>query len=191
MKRRGICVICVLVLCFFFITSAFTGTNTHLSTIKLEGYPADSDTEYLPEYIRQPNEIVDLMQDTQLHFFFHDGRIRSYYVHVPESYKPGIPTSLVIALHAGGSFALNMLLKTNLSSQADEHSFIIVYPNGVTRCNPFWRMWNGGYCCGVAYERNVDDVGYIRAIIDYLKSHYNIDPTRVYVTGHSNGAILA
>jgi len=191
MQQRALCITIGITLSLVFIIAPSHETITHLHTVNLDSQPVVPEAEYLLTHINQPNRIVGPLLDNHPHLIFHDGRIRSYYLYVPENYEPGTPTALVIALHAGGSFALHMSQKTNLSDQADEHRSIIVYPNGITRCNPFWRMWNGGYCCGVAYERNVDDVGYIRALIDHLHRRYDIDPTRIYVTGHSNGAILA
>src|SRR3972149_6035846 len=49
---------------------------------------------------------------------------------------------------------------------------------------------NGGHCCGEAAKNNVDDVGFVRALIDELATLINIDPGRVYATGFSNGAIM-
>ncbi|HEX4934505.1 MAG TPA: PHB depolymerase family esterase, partial [Gemmatimonadaceae bacterium] len=51
--------------------------------------------------------------------------------------------------------------------------------------------WNAGHCCGWAMERGVDDVGYVDALIDQLQRQYPVDPARIYVTGMSNGAMMA
>jgi polyhydroxybutyrate depolymerase len=151
--------------------------------------------DYVDEWGLSPIEHlhpnVSQVTDYRPHFMIHDGRVRSYYLHVSHDYKPGIPSPLLVALHAGGSFALRLQQKTNLSDMGDKYGFIIAYPNGVARFNPLWRMWNGGYCCGIAYERDVDDVGYIRALIGHIQHRYDINSSRIYITGHSNGAILA
>jgi polyhydroxybutyrate depolymerase len=34
-------------------------------------------------------------------------------------------------------------------------------------------------------------VAYLRAVIEDVKKHYNVDPTKVFVTGYSNGAFMA
>ena len=52
-------------------------------------------------------------------------------------------------------------------------------------------VWNGGRCCGVAARLQVDDVGFIRTVIDQVERNRAIDPHRVYAAGHSNGAIMA
>src|SRR5262249_25520076 len=44
--------------------------------------------------------------------------------------------------------------------------------------------------CGSAFRGNVDDVGYVKAVLQELNSKYKIDPKRIYATGMSNGAML-
>ena len=52
--------------------------------------------------------------------------------------------------------------------------------------------WNAGNgCCGKPAEENIDDVTYIRDAVAYLARKYGVDPKRIYVTGHSNGAMMA
>ena len=42
-----------------------------------------------------------------------------------------------------------------------------------------------------AHRDNIDDVGFISALIDLMIKDYNMDPNRVYMTGISNGAIMS
>ncbi len=42
-----------------------------------------------------------------------------------------------------------------------------------------------------AHRENIDDVGFLSALIDSMIKDYNINPKRVYVTGISNGAIMS
>lgn len=51
--------------------------------------------------------------------------------------------------------------------------------------------WNAGGCCSVAMANNVDDVRYFRILMADLTTRHAIDSSRVYVTGHSNGAMVA
>jgi polyhydroxybutyrate depolymerase len=75
---------------------------------------------------------------------------------------------------------------------ADQYGFIVVYPNGTGRWSGDKLLtWNGGACCAYAQEKNVDDVGYVRAIVIDLQRLASVDMQRIYATGLSNGAILA
>ena len=126
-----------------------------------------------------------------MQFMISDWRIRSYRVHIPPTYNGNTPTSLVLVLHGGGGRSQTMEKKTEFSEKADEEGFIAVYPNGISRFLLFMRTWNAGHCCGIALEKNIDDVKFIRELIDKLQLQLNIDPSRIYITGHSNGAMMA
>lgn len=121
---------------------------------------------------------------------FHGFRIRSYRIHIPESYTGEQPVPLLIALHGGGGRATSMRSKTYMNEKSNEEGFIALYPNGICRLLPI-RTWNVGFCCGLALKRNVDDVGFIKTLIQRLLSSYNINESKIFVTGHSNGGMMA
>jgi len=121
----------------------------------------------------------------------HGGRSRTYILHVPPTYDLSHPVPLVLSLHGGGGNAENQRRLSGFNRLADEHGFIVVYPNGTGRFRNVLLTWNGGTCCGYAQENNVDDVGFIRALVAELQREYAVDPRRIYVTGFSNGGILA
>jgi polyhydroxybutyrate depolymerase len=77
-----------------------------------------------------------------------------------------------------------------MSEKADQAGFIAVYPSGSGRL-PRALTWNGGNCCGYAMVNNIDDVAFIRKLLDDLASVVNVDARRVFATGISNGGILA
>ncbi len=123
-----------------------------------------------------------------------DGRTRTYRVYVPASLPAFRPAPLLIALHGGMGSAEQFQANSGFDGLAEANRFIVVYPDGVGMGRWFDRgpqTWNGGYCCGPAVARNVDDVGFIRQLIDTMQARYRIDRSRVVVSGHSNGAILA
>jgi polyhydroxybutyrate depolymerase len=69
---------------------------------------------------------------------------------------------------------------------------IVVFPNGFSRL-PGGKLatWNAGNCCGPARDRNIDDVGFIRAVVADVSSRWKVDRSRIYATGMSNGAMMA
>ena len=120
----------------------------------------------------------------------YDGRTRTYLLHIPPQYDDSKSFPLVIALHGGGGNSKNMMEKTGFNNLSDEKGFIVVYPDGVGRFKNRLLTWNAGYCCGYALDNNIDDVGFIRALIENLQENFNIDLKRIYITGHSNGGMM-
>lgn len=123
--------------------------------------------------------------------FKHDDLVRTFHRYVPSSYNKSIQLPLVIALHGRGGSGESMVLVTlkGFDKLADKDGFIVVYPDGIEL------NWNDGRMDEEANDRahrdNIDDVGFLSALIDSMIKDYNIDPKRVYVTGISNGAIMS
>ena len=77
-----------------------------------------------------------------------------------------------------------------MSIEADRGNFLAVYPAG-TGFLSHMPTWNSGNCCAYALRNRVDDIGFFRVLIDQLEREYAIDPKRIYVTGISNGGMMA
>lgn len=120
----------------------------------------------------------------------HDGITRRYLVHVP----PSVPSrpALVLALHGGGGHAEQFADENGLDAVADREGFLAVHPDGTGPLAGRLYTWNAGSsCCGWAMDHEVDDVGFLEAVLDDLAERTAYDPARVIVTGHSNGAMMA
>ena len=115
---------------------------------------------------------------------------RTFLVHIPERLTPGRLAPLVIALHGGGGNGKWMEKFSGLSETSEKDGFIVVYPNGSGRLKRAF-TWNSGSCCGYAQEYKIDDVTFIRKLIDHMIRQFKADPSRVYITGMSNGAMMA
>lgn len=120
-----------------------------------------------------------------------DARERSYTLALPAAYADSPSVPLIIAMHGGGGNSAQFEASSLLTPKADAAGFAVVYPNGVAGGALNLQTWNGGGCCGYAVEANIDDVKFVRLMIESLLSRYKIDPRRIYATGHSNGAIMA
>ncbi|CAB4760114.1 unannotated protein [freshwater metagenome] len=122
-----------------------------------------------------------------------DGRTRTYRVYVPSSLVAGQPAPLLVALHGGLGSSAQFEENSGFDALAEANRFVVVYPDGIGSrpdgTGP--QTWNGGYCCGPAARDRVDDVGFIRRLLDALGTELNLDPARIYAAGHSNGAIMA
>ena len=117
---------------------------------------------------------------------------RSYIAYEPfTSDKNRLP--LMIVLHGGLGNAEHIMKTSGMNDIADSGPFVVVYPDGVGGrfglANR--RTWNAGGCCGLAVRKSVDDVKFIDKIIEDIGQKISIDTRRVYVTGMSNGAMMA
>jgi polyhydroxybutyrate depolymerase len=124
---------------------------------------------------------------------------RSYLAHVPPAYDKNNPISLVLNFHGGGGSAEGFRRLVGMDETSDREGFIVVYPKGMrVDANPdkiFVRFWNPGKGPSGAYNKDpllsqVDDVGFVNAMLDDLESKFNIDKNRIYACGLSNGAVF-
>ena len=129
----------------------------------------------------------------------HHGLKRHYVVHVPPGYDGKTPVPVVIMFHGGGGKARGAMQETGWSAKADKENFLAVYPEGAPRdparrgsfvANP--QSWNDGSARTIlaAAQQNIDDVGFVNAMLDDLGTKFRIDPRRLYATGFSNGASM-
>lgn len=114
-----------------------------------------------------------------------DGHERTYLVQVPSSYSRATPAPLVVALHGRMGTGRGQEWLGHLDKLSEEHGFVVVYPDGLSRS---WADGRGG---SPSDQANVDDVKFISQLIDRLAAKYSIDSRRVYVTGMSNGAFMS
>lgn len=120
----------------------------------------------------------------------HDGLVRTFRVHVPPSYEDATPAPVVFLLHGGFGSGAQVEASSRMLEVAAAEGFVVVSPDGVAGPGGV-RTWNGGSCCGYAVDQDIDDVGFVSAMIDHLEDSLCIDRRRVFATGMSNGAILA
>jgi polyhydroxybutyrate depolymerase len=115
-----------------------------------------------------------------------EGRER-YYLIAASTASTTEPTPLVLVLHGGGGNPAQVEKHTGFSSLAAEKGFIVAYPAGISN------NWNDGrtFALSQASKDNVNDVGFLLAVIDDITSKRQIDQTRIFCTGISNGAMMS
>ena len=132
---------------------------------------------------------MDLPDSTRNRSIKHDGKQRSYLQYAPELEFEEGKRPLLIVLHGGGGTGRSIVRLTEgrFNELAESNGFVVVYPDGVKR------YWNEGRKKSVSYahKNNVDDVGFIEALIEAVKQEYAIDEQRIFVAGMSNGGLMA
>jgi polyhydroxybutyrate depolymerase len=118
-------------------------------------------------------------------------RSRSFLVHLPPGFSESTALPVLLAFHGGGGSAQGFQKYAGLDAVADREGFAVVYPDGSGRLGRRLLTWNAGGCCGFAREDRVDDVGFALRLLGDLSRDLPLDRTRVYATGHSNGAMMA
>jgi polyhydroxybutyrate depolymerase len=116
----------------------------------------------------------------------HNGLTREYLLYVPASYVGSEAVPLVLNFHGLGSNAAQQMFYGDFRAIAERENFLIVHPQGTN--NPqteqaFWNVMEG--------SSDVDDIGFASALIDTLLLEYNINESRIYSTGMSNGGFMS
>lgn len=118
-----------------------------------------------------------------------DGHERGYLLFVPPA-AGAAKLPLVIALHGAGQDAAAFAEETQFAAAAAGRHMLVVFPDG-TGSEPGRLSWNAHFCCGIGAAEQVDDIGFIGALIDQIAAQHPVDRTRIYATGMSNGGMLA
>lgn len=121
----------------------------------------------------------------------HGGRERSAIVHVPRHAPELRVLPVVVNFHGGGGHGANQKEYSLLDALAESENFIAVYPNGTGRLSGRLLTWNAGSCCAYSVLNKIDDVGFVRVLIDELAEKFPINRRRVYATGLSNGGMMS
>ncbi|RDA90436.1 hypothetical protein CP533_5241 [Ophiocordyceps camponoti-saundersi (nom. inval.)] len=106
------------------------------------------------------------------------GKQRHYLVHLPESYRPETTTPLLLAFHGASNNPTKFEKQTRFSEKDVNPNMIVVYPAG------YHDHWEGPTYA----TPGVDDKAFVSELIQHLLKTYCIDRSRIYGTGHSNGA---
>ena len=118
----------------------------------------------------------------------HNGLERKYIIYTPQGYDGNSKLPLLLNFHGFGGQAGDYMSYSNMRSTADSENFILVYPQGTDLDgSPHWNAaLNGG-----DNKSDVDDLGFIEALINKLSSENLIDLKRVYAVGYSNGGMMS
>jgi polyhydroxybutyrate depolymerase len=118
------------------------------------------------------------------------GGDRPVTVHVPKGYACGTPAPLLFMLHGYSSTGAIEEAYFGFEKLADEKGFLYAHPEG-TKDAATEQFWNATDACCDFQKSGVDDSSYLVALVDAIAAEYDVDPKRVYLFGHSNGAFMA
>lgn len=120
------------------------------------------------------------------------GRSRAWIVYTPPEYDPSRPTPVVVLLHGRPANAASMASISGMNDVAARDNFIVVYPEGLDN------EWNAQFdlagrsisLAGQSSTLPQDDVGFLKTLMDDLAVDFNVDRSRLYLGGFSNGGFM-
>jgi polyhydroxybutyrate depolymerase len=122
------------------------------------------------------------------------GYDRQAEVVIPKVYEAGKKLPLVLLFHGAGGSGASMLDANRWAAKAEKEGFIAVAPNGLAArprlassfaINP--QVWNSGQLNPDGPRAKIDDVAYVRTLLDDLQKRIGFDERKVFAAGHSNG----
>jgi len=132
-----------------------------------------------PVMAEEPVLTGTLLQDTLMH----GGKKRSFLVYMPDGDIAGRPLFLVLHGSKGKGKSVRQQSGYQFDVLADREKCIVVYPDG------YRKHWND--CRSApkdkAHTKDIDDVGFLTALVEMCCTRWHADPARVYAVGFSNG----
>ncbi len=123
-----------------------------------------------------------------------DDQTWTYHLHVPLQARSG-GAPLVVVFHGAGGNGKDYLIKNGWVTLSEKEGFVVAAPDGLPalprfpasfRMNP--RLWNSGQLNPNMPRAKVNDLSFVKALLDDIIQRTAVDKSRIYATGHSNGA---
>ena len=182
------------ILLFYVVANLFLSACSSAPQRHIASAPEDSQVPMVPQVLAKPYQ-GPLLVEAQGH------RRAPAKVYLPLQFASQESWPLVVLLHGFSGTADQQDQYFTLRYRVSGRGFVLLTPDGTLTPkgtlgqdgkdlggNPFWNATD--FCCDFA-RTDVDDVGYLRKLIDTVKLKYNIDPHRIYIFGHSNGGFMA
>lgn len=141
-----------------------------------------------------------------------DGQERQYLEFVPSTYSEAKPAPILFMLHGMGDQANNFFQATQIRNMAEQKGWIVVCPQALPfnlqipglGSQSFGTCWNAGitvtinvnmygmnFDYDVTVNENVDDEGFLMAMLETLDENYNIDADSLFFAGFSLGGFMS
>ncbi len=109
---------------------------------------------------------------------------------VPKKLEKGKRYPLVIVLHGYGADGLLQYAYFGVRGWVDRNEAFGLAPDGLID-DTNRQFWNADPACCAFGSQKPDDSAYLAGLIDEAIAKWPIDPKKVFIIGHSNGAFMA
>lgn len=109
---------------------------------------------------------------------------------LPSTYRPGDRLPLVLALHGYGDNGPAFESWIHIQPLAESRGFIYCYPSGTSNSLPF-SFWNATDACCNFFGSKVDDLAFLRSLIEEVDRVHGVDRKRIHLFGYSNGGFMS
>lgn len=133
------------------------------------------------------NEVPQRPGSFETHQFSNDAGSRAYKVYVPAGTSDA-PRPMMVMLHGCTQSADDFAAGTQMNRLADEHGFVVVYPEQASHANAS-KCWN--WFKPQDQARGAGEPSLIAGIVREVAQRHDADPRRIYVAGLSAGAAMA
>lgn len=121
-----------------------------------------------------------------------NSRWRRFELHLPAEYTRGAGVAgmpLLLAFHGAGGTASGFRRATAFDEESDRRQFAVAYLQADEGSERLWSL--GCRRCTPAAENGVDDIAFVRAVVDRVAERAPLDRARVYAAGFSMGGSMA
>lgn len=149
--------------------------------------PSGEDTNTAWDHEPSTSEARQRPGSFEAHRFSNDAGSRAYKVYVPAGTSDA-PRPMMVMLHGCTQSADDFAAGTQMNRLADEHGFMVVYPEQASQVNAS-KCWN--WFNPQDQVRGVGEPSLIAGIAREVAGRHGADPQRIYVAGLSAGAAMA
>jgi|GEM_PF-1226424 len=120
------------------------------------------------------------------------GGSRPATLNVPKDYDAKKSYPLLVVLHGYGASGIIQSTYLGLNRLVDDKKILMIAPDGTQETvGQKKRFWNATDACCNFYQSKVDDVAYIKGLVEEISKSYNVDRKKVFLLGHSNGGFMS
>ena len=109
---------------------------------------------------------------------------------LPVAIQASDPSGVLINLHGYSGDSISQSNYTFLKQAALDAGLAYIAPDGL-RDRSGNRFWNASNACCDFNDTDVNDVEYIDGLVDEISDAFDLDKSRIYLFGHSNGHFMS